>query len=70
MFTDDRGFGSSHYTVRIDPEHFRDLVEAMLRANADEEAIANALKDGIPTPAPVSEGDWDILPRTKPSEAA
>jgi hypothetical protein len=71
MFTDGRGFGSSHYTLRIAPEHFRDLIEAMLRSNADEaiKAIANALKDGIP--APVLEGDdLLIVGRTRPSEAA
>ena len=71
MFTDGRGFGSSHYTLRIDPENFRDLIEAMLWANADEaiKAIANALKDGIPAPGPEPIHRL-ILERAKPSEVA
>jgi hypothetical protein len=43
-----------HYTLQIAPENFRDLIEAMLRANADEaiKTIAKALKDGIPVGLP------------------
>src|SRR5260370_16893389 len=53
-FFGERGFGESEYTLRIASEHFRDLIEAMLRANADEaiKAIGSALKDGIPDSMP------------------
>jgi hypothetical protein len=71
MFLDQRGFGDSHYTLRIELENFRHLIEAMLLVNADEtiKAVANALKDGIPAPAP--KGDSRVIVyRTKPSEAA
>src|SRR5258708_40199654 len=55
-FYEDRGFGESGYTLHIGLEHFRDLIEAMLQANADEaiKAIGNVLKDGIPAPLPKS----------------
>jgi hypothetical protein len=68
MFLDQRGFGDSHYTLRIEPENFRDLIEAMLLANADEtiKAVGKVLKNGIPAPVP----DRTIVYRTKLSEPA
>ena len=68
MFLDDRGFGESMYTLRIASEHFRDLIEAMLRANAVEavKAIGSALKDGIPDPV-LGDGCRTILSRRKPT---
>jgi hypothetical protein len=70
MFLDRRGFGDSHYTLRIEPENFQDLIEAMLLVNADEtiRAVANALKNGIP--APIPEGDNRLMVPRKPSESA
>jgi len=52
----------------LSPENFRDLIEAMLLANACEtiKAIGNVLKDGIP--APISH--QTIVYRTKLSEPA
>jgi hypothetical protein len=67
-FYEDRGFGESEYRLSIGPEHFGDLVKAMLVANAAEaiRAIGNALKDGIPDPVP--EGKLrGILGRSKPT---
>ena len=64
----DRGFGESEYRVSIHPEHFPHLVEAILRANADEviKAIGNVLKDGIPAPV-LKNKVGTILSRRKPT---
>jgi hypothetical protein len=52
-FSEPRGFGDSDYELHLDPTSFRDLVQVMLRTNAEEtiKAFASALKDGIPAPA-------------------
>jgi hypothetical protein len=67
-FYEERGFGESEYRLDIGPEHFRDLIEAMLLANADEaiKAIGSVLKDGIPAPLPEKKGRT-ILARRKPT---
>jgi hypothetical protein len=45
------GKGRSHYRTEIETADFKDLVEAMLRANPEEaiKSFATALKDGIPS---------------------
>jgi hypothetical protein len=49
-FTEPRGFGDSQYTLSIAPGSFGDLVQVIMRANAEEaiKAFAAALRDGIP----------------------
>jgi len=76
QFVNEKTTGPSCYKLVLEPEHFRDLIEAMLRANADEtvKAVANALKDGIPVPDPVPKRSGQviervILPGQDPTEA-
>jgi hypothetical protein len=73
-FSEQKGFGTSVYKLRIDPGSYGYLVQAMLRVNAEEtiKAFAAALKDGIP--APIQEEDfsnrwWPSLEK-KASDAA
>jgi hypothetical protein len=59
---------TDRYTLGVDPTSFEDLVQVMLRSNADEaiKAFANALKDGIPANAVA----WYPAKEKKPPTAA
>jgi hypothetical protein len=52
FFSEPRGYGDSCYTLHIGPTSFEDVVQALMRANAEEtiKAFAAALKDGVPAP--------------------
>jgi hypothetical protein len=52
FFSEPRGNGRSCYTLHIDPTSFEDVVQVMIRANAEQtiKAFAAALKDGVPAP--------------------